>query len=66
MSIKKIREGLGLTQEDFAHLLNDIKINMKLGSIRNVTRSQIAKWESGVRNPDRFMALVISKLGDKK
>ena len=62
MTIKEVRERLGLTQEELARLINDTEISTKIGKIRRVDKLQISHWETGRRNPNELIKIALKKI----
>lgn len=62
MDIKKIREKLGMTQEQFCTSLNGVELNIMIRDVRRIDRTQISGWETGRRNPDKLIQEAIKKM----
>ena len=66
MDIKKIREKLGMTQEQFCTSLNGVELNIMIRDVRRIDRTQISGWEIGRRNPDKLIKKAIKILQENK
>jgi predicted GNAT family acetyltransferase len=51
-----------MTQNDFVDALNGVMINMRVGDVRHIDRTQISGWETGRRNPDKLIQAAIKKM----
>ena len=66
IEIREFRKHLGITQAELAELLREIplsKLKLRLKDVRTIDVSQVARWESGNRNPDGLIVQAFKYLG---